>query len=859
MKKAVSLFFSLVLAFCLLTAIPLSANAAVSNTLDGLEVALLTDKDEYVESDDIQITVSVKNTNAFKVENISIETLLSDGLTVKAGNASVADIDIEAGETYSVTVMAALPEPPLDSQSGTEEPSDSAPVVSDDVTAPSPAPDSPQTSDNLILWAVLTAVAAAAIFLALRSNKASKILGLFLCMGIALTMISAAEPNVYCIEVDKTITAGGEEYTVQAKVKWQTAADGDTDASLKISGKDISDFTIVLPANSSESQKTAASELADYLEQICNFKPEIKDDNSDKTGPEILLGYTNRMTPEADVVGELGDEGFIIRTEGDDLYILGSGVRGTLYGTYTFLEDYLNCRFYSKSFEVVPQAQNLNVSNIEDKQIPSFEFRDSYWFSLNTKESAAKLKVNSNHGREESQLDASVGGGITYAQVLDGVGFVHTLPLILQTQKPSYDVYTPICFTSEENYTIVLNFVRNYLKNHPDETIISLSHNDGAGACTCSNCSAALRSETYSGIMLQFINRIASEFEDDYPNLRFDTLAYRSTQKPPRTTKPNDNVIIRFCSIDTCFRHPISDDCIEWGEGKTYDDLVAWSKLCTNGNLYIWNYTTNFTDFHMIYANFDNFWDDMQLFLELGVTGVFEQGNIASDSGEFGMLKGYIIAKLLWNPEMTEEEYWGLIDEFLTDYYGEGGTYLREFIDYSLENSPDEHFGIYFDDPGNYVYDHSYGTLTNNLSGTAAKNYIAGREAFISHAQALFDNAKKLATEEQLARIEQAEIQLLNYTAFTCHKAEGYGVANSETQEKLRDANEEIYNRLKKYHITHVTEFTRWDNKLVNFYSYVLQWGWDKRSDWDEYSGPYGNKLSDIKWGAVNSARPDQS
>ncbi len=614
--------------------------------------------------------------------------------------------------------------------------------------------------------------------------------------------------------------------------------------SLRISDIGITNFTIVKSADSSQAEDTAADEMAYYLEAICGFRPAVITDSSAKTGPEIVLGYTERIAANSAVKSELGDEGFIIRTDGDSLYILGSDIRGTLYGVYTFLEDYLGCRFYSKTFEVVPTANDINLVNIDDKQIPKFEFRDSYWYSLSTRDSSAKTKVNSNHGRDYGEkLDASVGGGITYAEVLPDVGFVHTLPFILKTKIPTYDVYTPICFTSSKNYNIVVNFVRDYLKNHPDETIISLSHNDGAGACGCSNCQNALRTETYSGIMLKFINKIAAEFEDEYPNLRFDTLAYRSTQGAPKNVVPNSNVIIRFCAIDTCFRHPISTDCPEWGGGRTYDDLVAWSKICKNDNLYIWNYTTNFTDFNMTYANFDNFWNDMQLFLRLGVTGVFQQGNIASDNGEFGMLKGYIIAKLLWDPEMSEAEYWAMIDEFLYNYYGEGGKHLREFIDYTLANSENEHFGIYFDDPGNYVYEHSY--------GTSGEGYFKGRKAYTAHSQELFSKAKSLATPEQLDRIEQAEIQVYNYIVFTCQKEGG----DSKT---LVNANKTIYNRLKKYGITHVVEFTPWDNKLVNFYTYVLQWGWDKRSEWSKYEGPYGSGKSKINWGTVNLNKPDQ-
>ncbi len=856
MKKILSYVTVLVLILSVCMAMTISVGAADVASADGVELSVTADKETYEKGDEIRFTVTVFNTNKHEITGVSVNSLIPEGFVIKPGSISFDRVNIKAGESYSAELTVITEE---DASKYTE-----APAVTDpsDTDADNNRSDSDDDISPLIFIIPAVFVLAFVIGFIIAKKKGirlfSVILAVAMCLGSALIPeIDAASDEIRPIDEIKVTTTFKYDRRIY-DISFDVTYD-EVETSLKIGGKDISEFSIVIPADSTEGQRTAASDLAEYLERIGSFKPAIKDDSTAKAGPEIVLGYTNRLDVDDGTVSELGDEGFIIRTAGDSLYIIGSNVRGTIYGVYTFLEEHLGCRFYSKSFEAVPKAIGVDLKDIDNKQIPKFEFRDSYWYSLSTRDSSVKNKVNSNHGRDFGEkLDASVGGGITYAEVLEGVGFVHTLPLILQTKKPGYDVYSPICFTSEENFDIVINFVRSYLQKNPNETIISLSHNDGAGACNCQNCRKALRTETYSGIMLQFINRIAAEFEEDYPNLRFDTLAYRSTQGAPKNTVPNDNVIVRFCAIDTCFRHPLSADCVEWGGGKTYDDLVAWSEICTNGNLYIWNYTTNFTDFHMTYANFDNFWNDMQLFLRLGVTGVFQQGNIASDSGEFGTLKGYIIARLLWNPEMAEEEYWAMIDEFMEDYYGKGGSHLREFIDYSLENSTDAHFGIYFDDPGNYIYDHSYGVLGDNLTNAQGKKYIEGRRAYTAHSMELFANAKALASPMQFERIEQAEIQIYNYIVFTCHKSDWYGLFDASVKKELRDANEIIYNRIKKYGITHVTEFTVWDNKLVNFYSYVLQWGWDKRGEWEMYEGPYGDTLADINKGQVNYNRPDQ-
>jgi hypothetical protein len=60
---------------------------------------------------------------------------------------------------------------------------------------------------------------------------------------------------------------------------------------------------------------------------------------------------------------------------------------------------------------------------------------------------------------------------------------------------------------------------------------------------------------------------------------------------------------------------------------------------------------------------------------------MFPQGNSQSISGEFGELRAYLLAKLMWNPYMSQEEYDRHMNEFLEAYYGAGWIYIRQFID----------------------------------------------------------------------------------------------------------------------------------------------------------------------------------
>ena len=131
---------------------------------------------------------------------------------------------------------------------------------------------------------------------------------------------------------------------------------------------------------------------------------------------------------------------------------------------------------------------------------------------------------------------------------------------------------------------------------------------------------------------------------------------------------------IRLCSIECCFSHPLNDDGCE--DNLAFrNTLKEWAKICKR--LYIWDYTTDFAHYLTPFPNLNVLWENVRFFRENNVAGIHEQGNLQARSGEFGELRAYLLAKLLWNPDMERQEYDALMDEFLRDYYGPGWRSLR--------------------------------------------------------------------------------------------------------------------------------------------------------------------------------------
>ena len=110
-------------------------------------------------------------------------------------------------------------------------------------------------------------------------------------------------------------------------------------------------YRIVLPAEPTSTERIAADELAKYLKQISGATFEVVDDGSPETDAEIVVGFgrrTDALLPDFDV-DELGHDGFIIKTVGTRLIIAGGKKRGTMYGVYSFLEDVLGCRWWTRA------------------------------------------------------------------------------------------------------------------------------------------------------------------------------------------------------------------------------------------------------------------------------------------------------------------------------------------------------------------------------------------------------------------------------------------------------------------------------------------------------------------------------
>ncbi len=443
------------------------------------------------------------------------------------------------------------------------------------------------------------------------------------------------------------------------------------------------------------------------------------------------------------VDASLAQDSYKIEATEDGMTIKGDN-NGVLYGVYNFLEAYAGIRFFTPTLELCPQGDIVIPQGLVLAHNPAMKARRLTWHSVR---SDADWCVKNGINNCDATLSEELGGSrLNYGKL-----FVHTVNILAETKYP-YPAYgTNPCLTDPEVLATVIKNVRKALEENPNINIVSVSQNDFEGHCQCPNCRKIEEEDgSPAGPLVRFVNKVAENIATDYPHVTVDTLAYKYTQKTPKVTKPRENVCIRLCSINCCFTHPLDNTDCPHGK-KFYEDLVGWGKICDK--IHIWDYTTNFHYYLSTFANLGVLQKNMRFFAENNVVSMFPQGNGQGASGEFGELRAYLLAKLMWDPYMSEEKYYRLMDEFLAAYYGAGWENIRKFIDKTTQLAANGGYRINKDETegdavcGQGIYGHPFTAITRG-------EYLENEALF----DELWNNAEQLAGE-RLEAVKRSKMQ----------------------------------------------------------------------------------------------------
>ncbi|MCP4640878.1 MAG: DUF4838 domain-containing protein, partial [bacterium] len=311
-------------------------------------------------------------------------------------------------------------------------------------------------------------------------------------------------------------------------VLWAETSEGVDLAQME--GWDIVVATDAIPA-----ERCAAEEFQALFQEASGEELPIVED-IDRPDRHVFVGESLPM--RASGVGfsvkEFEAEDLRLVVRDSNIAIAGGRPRGTLYGVYSFLEDYCGIRFLTPDHTHVPKIETRCVVGPVDHfyRPPFGGYRypnyPTQWLSP-----AYGVRMRNNGFCEDPKL-----GGRSEFFVINH-SFYRQLPAAayaeehpeyfclfdgkrmvdpgghLQGNNPCYACPGVLDIVTKAALTDTVGALKKGLRN------VAVSQNDTAWCyCQCPECSAVNEREgTLGGSMFEFVNKVADNIAEEYPNV----------------------------------------------------------------------------------------------------------------------------------------------------------------------------------------------------------------------------------------------------------------------------------------------------------------------------------------------------
>lgn len=356
--------------------------------------------------------------------------------------------------------------------------------------------------------------------------------------------------------------------------------------------------------------------------------------------------------------------------DGDRMMLVGSGKKGALYAVYDFLEHFCGYRLYAPDALVVADVSELTIPVANIVERPAFDYREvAYYFPNHS-------RLYADWHRLHTAEDRSGRWGMfvhTFNKLLPADVYFDEHPEWFSLRDGQRVRDGQLCLSNPQVLDALCGALADAIANDEgDHRGWSVSPNDNYNVCQCGECRRL--DSLYggpTGTLLTFVNQVARRF----PEYTISTLAYQYTRSAPKggLVRPDSNVVIMLCPIEAGREEAISTSLKEAAFRK---DLEDWQQL--TGNIFIWDYVVQFRNFWNPFPNLHVLQPNLRYFRSHGVCQMFEQGTGSDNVTSWMEPRTYLIAKLLWNPNLDADS---LLNDFCNGYYGAAGNYVKNIID----------------------------------------------------------------------------------------------------------------------------------------------------------------------------------
>ena len=432
------------------------------------------------------------------------------------------------------------------------------------------------------------------------------------------------------------------------------------------------------------SVRVAAAELQRVVQAATGVQIPIATAPAEKM---ICLGAGD-TAKQAGVTAEgLADDAFRWVTKGASLYIVGkdSGrnslgwggneVRGTLFGTYAFLERYAGARWLTPGDdgEDIPHTDAISVPALDRTETPAFASRSLGgplgYRDWNTRNGCGGWRVNHSHNWDSFPSRAVLKAHPEYL-ALNGR---RRMAVPADDKAPFQPKF---CTTNPGLVQAFADGAVEWLERNPTQRFISVSPSDGGGWCECEECRKYMikapdpvwsdfgcYGRSVTPLILKFYNDVAKIVAAKCPDrIVCGYVYYDFTFPPDPLPKMEPNVSLMLAPLQQYgltrykpeYRAEFERLCAAWGKASNYAGYYGASTWMRVGigaplgpSLPLLKHT-----FSTIKK--DNFKAVYYYSLPWDMCGVHN----------------YLAAKLMWNAEADVD---ALFTEWLARAYGPGG------------------------------------------------------------------------------------------------------------------------------------------------------------------------------------------
>ncbi|MBP9988237.1 MAG: DUF4838 domain-containing protein, partial [Ruminococcus sp.] len=326
------------------------------------------------------------------------------------------------------------------------------------------------------------------------------------------------------------------------------------------------------------------------------------------------------------------------------------------------------------------------------------------------------------------------------------------------------------CFSDPDNIEFITNMMLKRMEQSPEQNVFSLGAFDSNIYCMCDRCLAIYREEgSRGGTYMRLANHVASVTKQKYPQNRIVYMAYGWATDVTKTV-PDENVIVRFINIASCFHHTIDDPNCPHNR-PLYKNIKEWAKI--SKTFWMGEHGNTFRFCLAPVMNFDFLYKNIGFYNDMGCSGFIYWGN--DGDAEFNPTRDYLIAHMFRYPDMTRDEYQILLESNFEARYGAAWRDMTEYIDIMDKAQQYVHFSSHRDAEGTICADlfdskvdtldalwkHMYdltkeGTIQYKNLDTTFVNYLFIRQTVE------WDKEYKNGTEEQKAEYVARNEQVYN-------------------------------------------------------------------------------------------------